>query len=93
MGGACYHDYHYCCHTPTETVAGWFRAIGDGENGDTYVKMSADTLARTCEAVEREECDGDEALCVQNLVSTAGYVHTALVSVGGACCEYGWSLL
>ena len=42
--------------------------------------MSADTLARTCEAVEREECDGDEALCVQNLISTAGYVHTALVS-------------
>ena len=58
-----------------------------------YVKMSADTLARTCEAVEREECDGDEALCVQNLISTAGYVHTALVSVGGACCEYGWCLL
>ena len=77
----------------TITVTPSQRQWRDGENGDTYVKMSADTLARTCEAVEREECDGDEALCVQNLVSTAGYVHTALVSVGGACCECGWSLL
>ena len=48
--------------------------------------MSAANLARTCEAVERQSPDGDEALCVQNLLSTASYVHAALVCVCVCVC-------
>uniref|UniRef100_A0A1X7TDQ7 Uncharacterized protein n=1 Tax=Amphimedon queenslandica TaxID=400682 RepID=A0A1X7TDQ7_AMPQE len=53
----------------------WFRHIAEGEPCDTYLKLSSGNLARTSEIIETQQStfNGDDALCVQNLQSIAGY--------------------
>lgn len=60
----------------------WFNSISSGEPCDTYLKLSAGDLARTCEVIElhRSTFDGDDTLYVQNLQSIADYIQSAIVS-------------
>ena len=61
----------------------WFHQMANGEPCDTYLKLAAGDLARTCEVIEMQHgtTDGDDTLFIQNLQSVADYIHSASVSI------------
>ena len=62
-----------------ERTGHWFRAISESEPDETYLKMAAADLSRTCEATESQQSDSDETLFIHNLQSVADYVRAAQV--------------
>jgi hypothetical protein len=66
--------------TEQDTMSHWFRQMSDNEPCDTYLKLAAGDLARTCQVIEnhRSTSDGEDALCIQNLQSIGDYIQSAI---------------